>query len=104
MNVAAEDIARNLLMWVLARLRLQMRNMPAWHDEMIIQTREPTVPLASAHRDFRIMAPKAMKLGQSSSIWMLLGMQDRPTGENTGLSVSQQTAWTSRRSFEKIQA
>ena len=105
MNVAAEEIARNDLMWVLARLRLQMRNMPAWHDEIMIETwGTDRSNVASAHRDFRIMNAKGNEIGQSSSIWMLLGMRDRLTGENTGLPVSQQTARTSRRSFEKIQA
>lgn len=78
MNVATEEIARNDLMWVLARMRLQMEKMPSWHDEITIETwGTDRSNVASAHRDFRITDGAGHQIGQSSSIWMLLGMQNR---------------------------
>jgi acyl-ACP thioesterase len=78
LNVAGEMLEEHDLMWVLSRLRWQMKSTPAWHDEITIETwpSERTIGIR-AHRDFRIYGANGTQIGQASTMWLLLARKNR---------------------------
>jgi len=78
LKVVGEMLEEQDLMWVLSRLRWQMEVMPAWQDEIKIET-WPTTRTSGirAHRDFRIFGANGTEIGQASTIWLLLAKKTR---------------------------
>jgi medium-chain acyl-[acyl-carrier-protein] hydrolase len=78
LKVAGELLEENDLMWVLSRLRWQMKIMPDWHDDIRIDT-WPTTRTSGirAHRDFCIFDANGVQIGQASTIWLLLSRKSR---------------------------
>ena len=78
LRIGGEELAEQDLMWVLSRLRLRMKKIPLWRQEITVET-WPSQRTSGirAHRDFKIYDDAGTAVGEAGSVWLLLSKKNR---------------------------
>ena len=71
-----EMIDRNQA-WVLIRVRIEVRRMPVWEEEIKLKTWPRTMEGVQAFRDFEMLDSSGHLLAAGSTVWTILDLESR---------------------------
>ena len=77
LGVGYLQLEKQKMFWVLSRLLLQVEHMPAWHEEITIETWAKGTDRLFALRDFRVRNAAGEVLCAATSYWLILHMDSR---------------------------
>lgn len=77
LGVGYQQLEAQRMFWVLSRLLLQVEKMPAWHEEITIETWAKGTKRLFALRDFRVRNAAGEVLCTATSYWLILHMDSR---------------------------
>ena len=77
LNLAVDQLLKQDLTWVLARLHVRMNSYPRWRDELAITTWPSGANRLYALRDFTLADAAGHPLGTAASAWILLDVKSR---------------------------
>lgn len=77
LGVGYQQLDEQQLFWVLSRLLLQIKKLPKWHEEMIIETWAKGTERLFALRDFVVRSAQGEILVQATSYWLMLDARSR---------------------------
>ena len=72
-----EDMNERKTMWVLSRMRIQIKRYPVWDDQVSVETWHRGMERLFGLRDFRIKNLDGEVLGVASSAWLILDSETR---------------------------
>lgn len=72
LGVSVDQLLPKGMTWVLSRLRVKMRQFPAWGETIHIETWPADVQRLHAIRDFQISDANMQKIGAATSAWLLI--------------------------------
>jgi len=77
LGVGYRQLEEKGMFWVLSRLLLQVEKMPAWHEEITIETWAKGTDRLFALRDFRVRNAAGEVLCTATSYWLILHTDSR---------------------------
>lgn len=77
LGVGYLQLEKQKMFWVLSRLLLKVEKMPAWHEEITIETWAKGTDRLFALRDFRVRNADGEVLCTATSYWLILHMDSR---------------------------
>lgn len=77
LHVAVDQLLKQDLTWVLARLHVRMNRYPRWRDELTVTTWPSGANRLYALRDYSLADASGRPLGTAASAWILLDVKNR---------------------------
>lgn len=77
LGVSIEHLTEQNLIWMLARLRVEVDAFPEWRDEVVVETWPSGLDRLYATRDFLVRSSAKKPLGRATSAWLLVDAERR---------------------------
>jgi len=72
LGLGYDDMKSRKTMWVLSRMRIQMKRYPVWNERIKLETWPSGTERLFALRDFRVLDTKGEMIGMASTAWLIL--------------------------------
>ena len=72
LGLGYDDMKSRKTMWVLSRMRIQMKRYPVWNERIKLETWPSGAERLFALRDFRVLDTKGDVIGMASTAWLIL--------------------------------
>ena len=100
LGVGYHDLEKSGVFWVLSRIKLKIKRMPAWKDDITVKTWPKGKDRLFALRDFVVLDSNNNELISVTSLWLLIKKDSRrpqriqslpvPLPENQGMSAMEE--------------
>lgn len=77
LGVSVPQLLPQGMTWILSKLRVEMEALPAWREEIIIETWPSEIDKRFAIRDFQISDARGQRIGAASTAWLLLNLDKK---------------------------
>lgn len=77
LGVAIDQLVEKNLTWVVARLRVEMEDYPAWRDEIVVETWPSGADRLYATREFLVRSASGREIARATSAWLLIDLERR---------------------------
>ena len=77
LGVAVDQLTRQNMTWVLARLRVEVDRYPIWREDVVVETWPSGTDGLYATREFLIHDASGQPVGRGSSAWLMIDFERR---------------------------